>query len=169
MSKGLIIHTIKFKLFPYIKIHTNIISKIMTKTTVTISFPDFKKWIKAVNMLTVETGTAVQETAIQNAPRKTGVYLNSINYDGDKTVTANARYSAAIEYGFDNYQENVKEHIRNITQAFGKPLKEPKAVTVKAHTRTMNRKPNPVMRMAARTVQKQIPELWENAQRKAGL
>lgn len=141
----------------------------MAKTTVTIKYPDFKKWVKCVNELTVKTGTAVQETAVNNAPRKTGVYQRSIDYDGDKTITANARYSAAIEYGFDNYEENVKEHIRNITQAFGKPLKEPKAVTVKAHTRTMNRKPNPVMRMAARTVQKQIPQIFKDLQNKYGL
>lgn len=132
------------------------------KTTVTIKQPDLSKWIKAVNMLTVETGTAVQETAVQNAPRKTGVYLNSINYDGDKTITANARYSADIEYGTKAHEikpvtAQALHFKQNSKEVFYKKVNHP------------GTKPNPVMRMAARTVQKQIPELWENAQRKAGL
>lgn len=132
------------------------------KTTVTIKQPDLSKWIKAVNMLTVETGTAVQETAIQNAPRKTGVYQRSIEYDGDKTITANARYSAAIEYGTNAHEIKPVTaqalHFRqNGKEVFYKKVYHP------------GTKPNPVMRMAARTVQKQIPELWENTQKKAGL
>ena len=134
----------------------------MAKTTVTISFPDFKKWIKAINMLTVETGTAIQETAIKNAPRKTGVYLNSINYDGDKTITANASYSADIEYGTNAHEikpvnAQALHFKQNGKDVFYKKVNHP------------GTKPNPVMRMAARTVQKQIPELWQNAQRKVGL
>ena len=132
------------------------------KTTVTIKQPDLSKWIKAVNMLTVETGTAVQETAIQNAPRKTGVYQRSIEYDGDKTITANANYSADIEYGTNAHEikpvtAQALHFKQNGKEVFYKKVKHP------------GTKPNPVMRMAARTVQKQIPELWENAQRKAGL
>lgn len=132
------------------------------KTTVTIKQPDLSKWIKAVNMLTVETGTAVQETAIKNAPRKTGVYLNSINYDGDKTITANANYSADIEYGTNAHEikpvtAQALHFKQNGKEVFYKKVNHP------------GTKPNPVMRVAARTVQKQIPELWENAQREAGL
>lgn len=132
------------------------------KTTVTIKQPNLSKWIKAVNMLTVETGTAVQETAIKNAPRKTGVYQRSIEYDGDKTITANARYSAAIEYGTKAHEikpvtAQALHFKQNGKEVFYKKVNHP------------GTKPNPVMRMAARTVQKQIPELWENAQKKAGL
>lgn len=130
---------------------------------VIIKQPDLAKCINAVNMLTVEAGTAVQKTAIQNAPRKTRVYLNSINYDGDKTITANARYSAAIEYGTKSHPIKVKN--KQYLHFIGKDGKD----VFKKEVLHPGTKPNPVMRMAARTVQKQIPELWENAQRKAGL
>lgn len=140
----------------------------MPKTKVTIKKPDFSKWQKAVNDLRVKTGLAIVENAVENAPTDTGNYKSQIEYDGVNTVTAHAKYSAAIEYGFDNYEENVKEHERVISQAFGKPI-TPKVVTVKAHTRTMNRKPNPVMRNAATQVQKEILQIWQEVQRANGL
>lgn len=134
----------------------------MAKTTVTIKYPDFKKWLKCVNELTVKTGTAIQETAVNNAPRKTGVYQRSIDYDGDKTVTANANYSADIEYGTNAHEikpVNAKAlHFKqNGKDVFYKKVNHP------------GTKPNPVMRMAARTVQKQIPQIFKDLQNKYGL
>lgn len=134
----------------------------MAKTTVTIKYPDFKKWVKCVNELTVKTGTAIQETAVNNAPRKTGVYQRSIDYDGDKTVTANANYSADIEYGTNAHEikpVNAKAlHFKqNGKDVFYKKVNHP------------GTKPNPVMRMAARTVQKQIPQIFKDLQNKYGL
>lgn len=140
----------------------------MAKTKVTIKHPDFTKWKSAIQDLTVKTGLKIEETAKESAPVDSGNYRSEINYDGANTVIARAKYSAAIEYGFDNYEENVKEHERVISQAFGKPI-TPKTVTVKAHTRTMNRKPNPVMRNAAAKVQKEIPQIWQEVQREKGL
>lgn len=132
------------------------------KTTVTIKQPDLTKWIKAVNMLTVETGTAVQETAIKNAPRKTGVYQRSIDYDGDKTIIANANYSADIEYGTNAH---TIEPVDKKALAFQKNGKTVFAKKVN-HPGT---KPNPVLRNAARTVQKRIPEIWKQVQKENGL
>lgn len=134
----------------------------MAKTTVTIKYPDFKKWVKCVNELTVKTGTAIQETAVNNAPRKTGVYQRSIDYDGDKTVTANANYSADIEYGTNAHEikpVNAKAlHFKqNGKDVFYKKVNHP------------GTQPNPVMRMAARTVQKQIPQIFKDLQNKYGL
>lgn len=134
----------------------------MAKTTVTIKYPDFKKWVKCVNELTVKTGTAIQETAVNNAPRKTGVYQRSIDYDGDKTVTANANYSADIEYGTNAHEikpVNAKAlHFKqNGKDVFYKKVKHP------------GTKPNPVLRKAARTVQKQIPQIFKDLQNKYGL
>lgn len=134
----------------------------MAKTTVTIKYPDFKKWVKCVNELTVKTGTAIQETAVNNAPRKTGVYQRSIDYDGDKTITANANYSADIEYGTNAHEikpVNAKAlHFKqNGKDVFYKKVNHP------------GTKPNPVMRMAARTVQKQIPQIFKDLQNKYGL
>lgn len=140
----------------------------MARTKVTIKQPDFSKWKSAIQDLTVKTGLKIEETAKETAPVDTGNYRSEINYDGANEVIARAKYSAAIEYGFDNYEENVREHERVISQAFGKPI-TPKIVTVKAHTRTMNRKPNPVMRNAAAKVQKEIPQIWQEVQRENGL
>lgn len=134
----------------------------MTKTTVTIKYPDFKKWIDCVNELTVATGTAVQETAVLNAPRKTGVYQRSIEYDGDKTITANAEYSADIEYGTNAHE--IKP-INKKALAFQKGGETIFAKKVN-HPETQ---PNPVMRKAARTVQKQIPQIFNDLQNKYGL
>lgn len=134
----------------------------MAKTTVTIKYPDFKKWVKCVNELTVKTGTAIQETAVNNAPRKTGVYQRSIDYDGDKTITANANYSADIEYGTNAH---IIEPVDKKALAFQKNGKTVFAKKVN-HPGT---KPNPVMRMAARTVQKQIPQIFKDLQNKYGL
>lgn len=134
----------------------------MAKTTITIKYPDFKKWIKAVDMLTVETGTAVQETAVLNAPRKTGVYQRSIEYDGDKTITANANYSADIEYGTKAHEikpvtTQALHFKQNGKEVFYKKVDHP------------GTKPNPVLRNAARAVQKQIPEIWKQVQKENGL
>ena len=146
----------------------------MARTKVTKKNPDFSGIKKAIQDLTIKTGFKLEEIAKEtapvgvNPPVDAGNYRSQIRYDGANEVVAHAKYSAAIEYGFDNYEENVKEHERVISQAFGKPI-TPKTVTVKAHTRTMNRKPNPVMRNAAAKVQKEIPQLWKEVQKENGL
>jgi phage gpG-like protein len=52
-------------------------------------------------------------------------------------VSTNVVYAKPHEYGFHG-TVTVKQHLRMITQAFGKELKEPVQVTVSAHTMTMN-------------------------------
>ena len=140
----------------------------MARTKVTIKSPNFGNLKKAVQDLTVKAGLKIEETAKESAPVDTGNYRSEINFDGSNSVIAKAKYSAAIEYGFDNYEENVKEHQRVITQAFGKKI-NPVIADVKAHSRTMNRKPNPVMRNAAAKVQKEIPQIWHEVQKENGL
>ena len=49
-------------------------------------------------------------------------------------VGTNVEYAAFHEYGFSGPQ-NIKEHLRTIKMAFGKRLKKPKIVTVRAHQR----------------------------------
>ena len=130
---------------------------------VTIKQPDLSKWINAVNDLTTETGNAIVETAVLNAPHRTGVYKRSIMYDGAYMVIANAHYSAAVEYGIQNPAEikPVTAKVLHFTwqgkEVFFKKVKQKQT------------QPNPVMRKAARTVQKQIPQLFQKAQRKNGL
>ena len=129
---------------------------------VTIKQPDFSKWINAVNDLTTETGNAIVETAVLNAPRKTGVYQRSIEYDGAYTVTANAEYSACIEYGTQAHEIKPVTAKALHFQINGEDVFAKKVM----HPQTQ---PNPVMRTAARTVQTQIPQLFKEAQRKNGL
>ena len=140
----------------------------MARTKVTIKSPNFDNLKKAVQDLTVKAGLKIEETAKETAPVDTSNYRSEINFDGSNSVIAKAKYSAAIEYGFDNYEENVKEHQRVITQAFGKKI-NPVIADVKAHTRTMNRMPNPVMRNAAAKVQKEISQIWHEVQKENGL
>lgn len=141
----------------------------MTKTKITIKSPKGIELLKnAMRDLGIKAGQKVEKIAVINAPSVQGHYRGGIKFDGRDTITAHIVYSAAIEYGFDNYEENVKEHERVIKQAFGKAI-TPKVVTVKAHTRTMNRKPNPVMRNAAAQTQKEIPQIWKEALRDNGL
>lgn len=130
---------------------------------VTIKQPDLSKWIGAINQLTTETGNAIVETAVLNAPRKTGGYQRSIEYDGAYTVTAGADYSACIEYGTKAHEIRPNPpkkalHFQiNGEDVFAKKVMHPQT------------QPNPVMRKAARTVQKQIPQLFQKAQRENGL
>ena len=135
---------------------------------VEIKTPDFD-----VNGLQEEillkVGGKIVEHAVNNAPSRTGNYKSQISYDGGNEVVAHAKYSAAIEYGFDNYEETVREHQRVIKKAFGKELNPPVIATVKEHTRKMNREPNPVMRNAAAQTQKEIPQIVGQILKEHGL
>jgi phage gpG-like protein len=62
-------------------------------------------------------------------------------------VSTNVVYAHAQEYGFKG-TVNVKEHLRTLTQAFGKELKSPVQVTVKAHPMKMNLDPHSFLRSA---------------------
>ncbi|WP_404711746.1 HK97 gp10 family phage protein [Sphingomonas sp. MMS24-J13] len=62
-----------------------------------------------------------------------------IESDGGRitaTVTADAPYAAAHEFGFHG-TVSVRQHLRRIRQAFGRPIAE-KSITVRAHAMRMN-------------------------------
>lgn len=73
-----------------------------------------------------------------------GGLLGGISYrpgDNDVTLSANKPYATTHHFGakkgsFGTVAATIKEHIRKINQAFGKPI-EPRDVKVKAHTRKM--------------------------------
>jgi phage gpG-like protein len=52
------------------------------------------------------------------------------------SVGVNTPYAAIHEYGFQGVV-NVREHLRTITQAFGKPI-APREIAVRAHPMSMN-------------------------------
>ncbi|MCV9985193.1 hypothetical protein [Burkholderia pseudomallei] len=52
-------------------------------------------------------------------------------------VSTAVKYAPPHEYGFQGVV-TVKEHLRQVTQAFGHPLKDPVTATVREHSMTMN-------------------------------
>lgn len=52
-------------------------------------------------------------------------------------VGTNVSYARFQEYGFTGTQ-TVKQSLRKVTQAWGKPLKEPREVVVREHQRQVN-------------------------------
>jgi phage gpG-like protein len=66
--------------------------------------------------------------------------------DQSVSVTSDAPYAAAQEYGFDGV-ETVRAHVRRIREAFGRPVAE-KAVTVRSFARPMHLPARSFMRSA---------------------
>lgn len=70
-------------------------------------------------------------------------------------VGTNVEYAQRLEYGFKG-TESVRESLRHITQAFGKQLKEPKTITVRAHTRNVDYPAHSFLRSALAQMRPQI-------------
>ena len=133
----------------------------MSKTKITVK-ADFSKWKAALDDLRNKTGLKIVENAVENAPVDTGNYRSEIRYDGSNTVTANAKYSAAIEYGTQPH-----DILPNTKKALAFQINGKDIIVKKVHH--PGTRPNPVMRSAAATVQKQIPQIWKEAQKENGL
>lgn len=78
----------------------------------------------------------------QALKRKTGTLSRSINrkikqtpIEISATVGTNVVYGKIHEYGFTG-TENVRSHLRNIKQAFGRPI-APREIMISAHSRKM--------------------------------
>lgn len=135
----------------------------LARTKVTIKTPDFNKWKQAIQDTVIKTGLKIEETAKETAPVDTGNYRSQINYDGANMVIAQANYSAAIEYGIQQPYEIRPKTAKSLH--FKKDGKDVFAMKVTIPARN----PNPVMRNAANQVQKEIPQIFEDAQRTSGL
>jgi hypothetical protein len=70
-------------------------------------------------------------------------------------VSTNVSYAAAHEDGYSG-TVTVKEHLRTITQAFGKQLKEPVTSTVRSHSMKMNLKERSFLRSALTEMRPEI-------------
>ena len=70
-------------------------------------------------------------------------------------VDTNVRYGIMHEYGFSGTVQ-VKAHMREIKQAFGRPLKEPKFVQVRAHSANVNFPERSFLRTALRDLKPDI-------------
>lgn len=130
----------------------------MAKTKVEIKTPDFDKWKSAIQDLTVKTGFKIEGTAKETAPSNTGNYKSQIEFDGANTVTANAKYSAFLEYGTADHGPVKAKALRWIKNGEVHFAKRVKGI-----------KPFATMRNAAAQTQKEIPQIWQEVQRENGL
>ncbi|PFH29141.1 HK97 gp10 family phage protein [Burkholderia sp. JKS000303] len=70
-------------------------------------------------------------------------------------VSTPVEYAPPLEYGFQGVV-TVKEHLRQVTMAWGKPLKEPVTATVREHTMAMNILPHSFLRSALKEQRDEI-------------
>nr|DAQ42893.1 MAG TPA: virion morphogenesis protein [Caudoviricetes sp.] len=70
-------------------------------------------------------------------------------------VNTNVRYGKAHEYGFTG-TVNVKASLRQVRQAFGRPLKSPRYVQVRAHSRNVRLPERSFLRSALRDMKPMI-------------
>lgn len=81
-------------------------------------------------------------------------------------VGTNVSYAARHEYGFTG-TENVKQHLRMCKQAFGRPLKNPHEITVKAFSRHVNYPAHSFLRSALQELQPEVKREIESAMNRA--
>lgn len=100
-----------------------------------------------------EVGFKIVEEAQKTAPVDTGNYKNNIIFDGQKTVTAHANYSAAIEYGISKPVIIRPKTAKALRFTVGGKVVYAKFAQQKV------RSPKPIMRNAARKVQSQVKSI----------
>lgn len=100
---------------------------------------------------------------------RTGRLRRSITYRVESgqtqifgVVGTNVAYAARHEFGFHG-TESVKAHLRTIKQAFGKRLKSPLAVQVRAHSRAVNYPARSFLRSALAEMQGDIRQGLQEA------
>lgn len=93
---------------------------------------------------------------------RTGNLRRSIHHQVTNTggavvgeVNTNVRYGKAHEYGFAG-TVNVKASLRQVRQAFGRPLKSPRYVQVRAHSRNVRLPERSFLRSALRDMKPMI-------------
>ena len=100
-----------------------------------------------------EFGLDVLAHAKTNVVVKTGRLSRSIHLEMTReptfvrgTVGTNVEYAGMIEFGFKG-AESVRAHLRQITQAWGRQI-APMSVSVRQHSRNVNRPAKPYLRPA---------------------
>lgn len=78
------------------------------------------------------------------------------------TVSTNVEYARVHEFGFDG-TVTVREHMRTVKQAFGRPLKTPKTVRVAAHSMRMRVPERSFMRSALREMSGEVDSVLRAA------
>lgn len=97
-------------------------------------------------VLNVQTGT-LRRSIDQVIERRSNGVVGIVN--------TNLRYGAAHEYGFSGVV-NVRSHLRQIKQAFGRPLNSVKSVYVRPSVRSVRLPERSFLRSALRDLQPSI-------------
>ena len=104
-----------------------------TKKSITASLIELTAFVKANKLsgqvLKNQTGRLRRSIHASNVTEAGGLISG--------TVGTNVEYAAVHEYGFSG-AVTVKEHMRMIKQAFGKPIKNPHEIAVRSHGRKVN-------------------------------
>ncbi|GEM_PF-400794 len=93
-----------------------------------------------------------QVLGIRSGRLRRSVHELELHAGGDSVEAAvgvnlgDAGYAGFWEYGFTG-TEDVREHLREITQAFGRPI-SPREVVVRQHTRQVDQAPRSYLRAA---------------------
>lgn len=85
-----------------------------------------------------------------------------IPHGASGVVWTNVEYARRHEYGFQG-TESVKEHLRMMTQAFGREVKNPRKIAISAHSRAVNYPAHSFMRTALRESAPEIQAQIERA------
>lgn len=98
---------------------------------------------------------------------RTGTLRRSINQEVQETkggftgiVGTNLNYAGYHEYGFTG-TEQVREHLRMMTHAWGRPVREPRKIVVGAHARKVNYPEHSFLRSSLREMEPTIRDAYE--------
>jgi phage virion morphogenesis protein len=105
--------------------------------------PDGTPWRPSERFKRTGVGATLVETGIHLEQR-----LSAQSGRAFATAGTNAVIARAHQFG-DNQTRQVREHVRVIREAFGKPLDTPKTVTVKAHDQRRNLPARPFIGFSA--------------------
>lgn len=82
------------------------------------------------------------------------------------TVGTNVEYARIHEYGFHG-EQSVHEHLRMMKQAFGRPVRNPRPIRVRAHVRRVDLPERSFLRSALADLEARITEGAGEAAREA--
>lgn len=128
-----------------------------------------------VNRLSIALLRYVKEKKLSGDPlrNRTGTLRRKVNQRLESSAAAvtgavgvRLSYAAVHEYGF-NGPVKVREHLRQVKQAWGRPLLRPVWAHVGAHTRQMRMPERSYLRSALRELGPQIQEGLQSAVRHA--
>jgi phage gpG-like protein len=96
-----------------------------------------REGVRILALVKRKVSGAVLKNRTGTLRRKLNVRFTETPNEMSASVGLKLAYAAAHEYGFDDVV-TIREHLRTITQAFGRPLAAPVSFTMPAHSRHMH-------------------------------